>query len=267
MKHTAVPNSADEWRIGQLADATGITVRALHHYDHTGLLSPSRQSSSGHRVYGSDDVARLYRILALRQLGFGLAEIKAFLDEAQWDLREMVVRHAQKHDAAITAATKLSHTLRNILGRIDDSDPVDPEQFFIVIEEMTMMESPIKTTISMLIYDDLDAAYAYLRDVLGLTASTIEHGADGSARFAELFAGDHAIWLHPTGEGYRSPATLGAASNLTVIAVDSVDDIYSRASSEGAEIVQEPVDQDYGVREFGVRDLEGHLWFFHQSLG
>lgn len=267
MSHSEIPTPEGEWRIGQLAEATGITVRALHHYDHTGLLSPTRQSSSGHRLYGSEDVARLYRILALRQLGFGIAQIKTFLDEDGWDLREMVVKHTRANDAAITSATNLAHNLRNILSRIDDSDPVDSEQIFTVIEEMTTMNSPIKTTISMLVYNDITAAYAYLRDVLGLTASTIDRAEDSSARFAELFAGDHAIWLHPTGEGYRSPSELGAVSNMTVIAVDDVDSIYSNASSHGAEIVQEPIDQDYGVREFGVRDLEGHLWYFHQSLG
>jgi MerR family transcriptional regulator, thiopeptide resistance regulator len=33
--------------------------------------------------------------------------------------------------------------------------------------------------------------------------------------------------------------------------------------SAGAEVIEEPVDQPYGVREWGARDLEGQLWFFH----
>ncbi len=49
------------WKVGTLAKATGLTVRALHHYDHIGLLSPSRRTAAGHRLYTADDVARLYR--------------------------------------------------------------------------------------------------------------------------------------------------------------------------------------------------------------
>jgi uncharacterized glyoxalase superfamily protein PhnB len=41
----------------------------------------------------------------------------------------------------------------------------------------------------------------------------------------------------------------------------------ARAVAAGAEIVEEPVDQPYGVREYGARDLEGHLWYFHSPLG
>ena len=57
-------------KVGALAELTGLTVRALHHYDHIGLLRPSDRSSSGHRLYTGDDVARLYRICLLRRLGF-----------------------------------------------------------------------------------------------------------------------------------------------------------------------------------------------------
>ena len=55
-------SDAQVWKVGALAELTGLTVRALHHYDHIGLLTPSGRSSSGHRLYNADDVARLYRI-------------------------------------------------------------------------------------------------------------------------------------------------------------------------------------------------------------
>ena len=38
-------------KIGALAESSGVTVRALHHYDHIGLLSPSRRTAAGHRLY------------------------------------------------------------------------------------------------------------------------------------------------------------------------------------------------------------------------
>lgn len=50
------------WRVGQLAAETGLTVRALHHYDQLGLVRPSRRTPSGYRLYAARDVERLYQV-------------------------------------------------------------------------------------------------------------------------------------------------------------------------------------------------------------
>ncbi|MER7164451.1 MerR family transcriptional regulator [Micromonospora sp. NPDC000207] len=68
------------WRIGELCRRTGLTVRTLHHWDHVGLLRPSTRTSAGHRRYDERDVDRLYRIVALRELGLSLETIAALLD-------------------------------------------------------------------------------------------------------------------------------------------------------------------------------------------
>ena len=80
------------WKVGALAEASGVTVRALHHFDEIGLLRPSERSSAGHRLYTEDDVRRLYRIVALRQLGIPLREIAASLDGGAADLGAVVRR-------------------------------------------------------------------------------------------------------------------------------------------------------------------------------
>ena len=46
------------------------------------------------------------------------------------------------------------------------------------------------------------------------------------------------------------------------VVLDEVDPLYERAKAAGAEIVLEPTDQDYGSRDFTVRDPEGNLWIF-----
>ena len=60
------------WKVGELAAVTGVTVRTLHHFDEIGLLHPAERSPVGHRLYTTSDVQRLYRILALRQVGISL---------------------------------------------------------------------------------------------------------------------------------------------------------------------------------------------------
>jgi len=62
--------------IGEVSELAGVTVRALHHYDEIGLLSPRARSDGGYRLYSYDDLARLQEILVWRALGFTLGEIQ-----------------------------------------------------------------------------------------------------------------------------------------------------------------------------------------------
>lgn len=69
-----------EWTVHELAVRAGISGRALRHYHQIGLLEPDRVGSNGYRYYGSDAVARLQRILLLRETGMPLTDIAAVLD-------------------------------------------------------------------------------------------------------------------------------------------------------------------------------------------
>ena len=66
------------YRVGEFARLTGVTVRALQHYDRLGLLKPSR-TESGHRVYLEADRLRVRHILALRAVGMSLQQTAALL--------------------------------------------------------------------------------------------------------------------------------------------------------------------------------------------
>jgi DNA-binding transcriptional MerR regulator len=73
------------YSVSELAGQAGVTVRALHHYDEIGLLSPSHRTPAGYRKYSQRDAERLYRILVYRELGFDLAGIAAVLDDPDTD--------------------------------------------------------------------------------------------------------------------------------------------------------------------------------------
>lgn len=70
--------SKQTYRIKEFAALTGVSVRALHHYDRLGLLKASR-ATSGYRVYGAEDVAVLEQIVALKFIGISLRDIKRLL--------------------------------------------------------------------------------------------------------------------------------------------------------------------------------------------
>lgn len=65
--------------IGQIADRTGLSAKALRLYETRGLLQPDARSASGYRLYGTKALARLAEISVLRRVGFSLAEIGKLL--------------------------------------------------------------------------------------------------------------------------------------------------------------------------------------------
>ena len=133
-------HSERRWSIGELARASGLTVRTLHHYDEIGLLVPSARSDAGYRLYSDADVRRLYRILALREMGFPLEEIAATLVREGEDPRPAVRRHLERIDAQLRLAGQLRARLTHILDVLDRSEEPSVDQFIEAIEVMTRME-------------------------------------------------------------------------------------------------------------------------------
>jgi DNA-binding transcriptional MerR regulator len=79
------------WRVRRFAALTGVTVKALHHYDRLGLLQPAR-TSKGYRVYSTTDLERLEQIVALRFLGVPLGKMRGLLDRSAAPLESTLRR-------------------------------------------------------------------------------------------------------------------------------------------------------------------------------
>lgn len=97
-----------ELTVGETAARLGITVRALHHWDDVGLAGPSTRSAAGYRLYTSDDLERLRRIVVYRELGLRLDTIRALLDDPGTD--------------AVTSLRAQRADLRVRLERLTDLD-------------------------------------------------------------------------------------------------------------------------------------------------
>ena len=74
-----------EYTINKLAQLAGISTRTLRYYDELGLLKPSRISTSGYRIYGGTEIARLQQILFYREMEVPLEEIRKILDSSDYD--------------------------------------------------------------------------------------------------------------------------------------------------------------------------------------
>lgn len=69
------------YTVKEVSALTGVTIKALHHYDKIGLLKPCQFSVSGYRLYGMNELERLQQILFYRELDFSLKDIKMALED------------------------------------------------------------------------------------------------------------------------------------------------------------------------------------------
>jgi DNA-binding transcriptional MerR regulator/uncharacterized glyoxalase superfamily protein PhnB len=253
--------------VGELATATGLTVRTLHYYEEIGLLVAGR-TEAGHRVYDDADVERLYRICLLRRLGLPLDEIGRALDHPAWNIRAAMAVHLSDLDRRIESEAQLRRRLTQLSASMGDTDGPLTRDLLDILEAMTMLDATVQRRISILVYCDLEAAHDYLVRVFGLGPGELTRDDQGRVVHGELQAGDGVVWLHPESPqfGLASPRTLGASTATMAVMVDDVDAHFRHAQAEGAMIDYEPVDQPYGYREYSARDSEGGLWSFMRSL-
>ncbi|MFI1930079.1 MerR family transcriptional regulator [Streptomyces sp. NPDC020330] len=98
--------------IGDFARYGRVSPRMLRHYDAIGLLTPDRTDpATGYRLYGAAQLARLNRIIALKDLGFTLQQVGAVLDErvGPEELRGMLrLRRAELAEAVAAASARLA---------------------------------------------------------------------------------------------------------------------------------------------------------------
>ena len=73
------------WTISKAADFAGVSVRTLHYYDEIGLLSPSKRTEAGYRVYTRGDLLHLAQIGFFKKMGFPLERIAELLGAPDFD--------------------------------------------------------------------------------------------------------------------------------------------------------------------------------------
>jgi uncharacterized glyoxalase superfamily protein PhnB len=123
----------------------------------------------------------------------------------------------------------------------------------------------MQTITPYLLYEDVDAALSFVSNAFGFEEVLRYTGEEGYVNHAEMRLGDAKIYLGDPGDQYRNPKQLGHETVGIYVLVDDVDAHFQRARSAGAEIREEPTDQEYGERRYTARDPEGHCWFFAQA--
>jgi DNA-binding transcriptional MerR regulator len=81
------------YKVSEVSEIAGISVRTLHHYHQIGLLVPGSVSPAGYRLYTENDLQRLQEILFFKELDFGLEEIKNILSSPDYDRKNALKAH------------------------------------------------------------------------------------------------------------------------------------------------------------------------------
>ncbi|MEP7087390.1 MAG: MerR family transcriptional regulator [Gemmatimonadota bacterium] len=127
-------------KVGELASRTGLSVRALHHYDEVGVLKPSLRTPSGHRLYNRSDVERLQQVQSLRLLGIPLEEVRQLLDGAGISAREVIALHIAKLHEHIALQNRLAERLQGLALHLDTVETASIDDLCQLIQVTTAME-------------------------------------------------------------------------------------------------------------------------------
>ncbi len=173
-------------KIGELARRSGVTVRALHHYDSIGLLRPSARSGAGYRLYDHDDIARLHHIQALRRFGMPLADIGTFLAGPDARLGGIVDQQIAALTREIEQAALLRSQLTALRGQLANGEQPDLASWLTTLERMTMYDKYFtKDELAQLPFaDHAPAARKEWEEMVARAARMIKEGVAPSSEQA-----------------------------------------------------------------------------------
>ena len=211
--------------IGDFARHGRVSVRMLRHYDAVGLLRPAHvDPHSGYRFYEAGQLARLNRVIALKDLGFTLDQVGAIVDDeiGADELRGMLrLRQAELETALAQGAARLAQVgarLRAIEseGRMSTQDVVVKNIPAARIAELSGVAAgfgpgEIGPVIQPL-YEELCAR---------LEAAGVTGFGPGIAYYTDAGRGDGSVVVHA---GMTLPAGTEEVADVDVVVLPALDE-------------------------------------------
>ena len=201
------------YRIGTVARLAQVSVRTLRHYDDIGLLRPAYvEPETGYRWYGPAEMARLHRILALRDLGVSLTEVAELLDEdvtAEQLRGILLLRRAEAHERIAHEQQRLAR----VEARIEQLEEAPMASHDIGVKRLERLH-----------------VVAASEDVGGID----EVGAALGRMYPRLHAALTAIGVEPSGPSYAIYDELdGDGAERVTAALPVADDVVVTADGVG----------------------------------
>jgi MerR family transcriptional regulator, copper efflux regulator len=119
--------------IGQAAETSGVSAKAIRYYEIAGLIAPAGRSEGGYRVYGEADIRVLRFIRRARDLGFSIERIRRLLDlwhdkrRASADVKRLALDHVAEIETKIAALVAMRNAVQELATACDgDQRPECP---------------------------------------------------------------------------------------------------------------------------------------------
>lgn len=170
-KETKVEKPAPTMMIGELASRSGVTERALRHYEKVGLMAPAR-TGSGQRVYGEKDVLRLQEIQLLKRAGFTLSAIRSMTKSKGPDARALLGTQLEVMQAEVVRLTRAIEATSLALRAVEAGAPVDLSSLCQLISqgEQTMSEEKWQKVWDKFYTEEEKAAWAEAKSAISSDA-------------------------------------------------------------------------------------------------
>jgi DNA-binding transcriptional MerR regulator len=128
--------------IGRFSHLSGLTIKALRHYDEIGLLTPARvDDSSGYRYYSLAQVRDAEGIRRLRSLDVPLDEIRGLLGADEWTVRERLAVHRARIEGRAVEARRILAELDRL---IDGKEKLVPEAKDLIQFDLEIKQVPAR---------------------------------------------------------------------------------------------------------------------------
>ncbi|MBQ6459636.1 MAG: MerR family transcriptional regulator [Exiguobacterium sp.] len=129
----------EHWKVGEVAELAGLTIRTLRYYDQICLFSPSQYTESGHRLYTKADLERLQPILSLKQMGMSLEEIQLLLSNPEEQtVAEILQTQISRVKKEIEVQQKLVAELENALSAAHSNRTLSISELTKLMEALKM---------------------------------------------------------------------------------------------------------------------------------
>lgn len=232
-------DQSGRWQIGQFAELVGLSIPQLRRYDRLRLLEPDgREAQSGYRYYTHGQTGAGRAIALLRSMDMPIADIRRILaGTSDAERRQLFRDHRARLEARLDE-------VRRLLSAVDTLTQEDTMHVDAPTDLTTWLHLMPRLPVT-----DMDRSIAYYQEALGFDLAW--RTTDDS--LAALASGGIEVLLLVPWTDDSPPPT-----QSSYVYVEDPDALCAEYQEAGADIVDPVASRAYGMRDFVVRDPDGH---------
>lgn len=228
--------TGDRLQIGEFGELVGLSIPQLRRYDRLRLLEPAGRTAAGYRFYTPGQIGAARVIALLRSIDMPITDVRRILTGADEPERHQIFRN---HRARLEARLDEVCRLLEAADAISEEEPMGATTGMSAWLHL-MPKLPVS---------DMERSIAYYQEALGLNLAwrTVDGG------LAALASGEIEVLLLVPWTGDGAPP-----AQSSYVYVEDPDALCAEFQECGADIVDTVASRSYGMRDFVVRDPDGH---------